>query len=378
MAHAAARHSGKSLLAQAVEIARLALGPGQIRPAEYYAFRLYDDGLLSFAAKRRFLGERAQIALNQLCNQPAWRAIADDKLIFADAMRGHGFPVPETIAIYHPFRSLGSGISLATPQDLADFLRRAELPLFAKPVAGMFSAGAARLEQFDAGSSRLLLAGIGWVPLAEFHREVEYFARRFDGYLFQRLLHPHERVEAICGDRIANLRFVILLERNGPRILRTLWKIPAGPHVADNFWRAGNLLASLDPATGRVVRVVCGSGPDRTLPERHPDSGAEILGAVHPNWQEMRALCLDAAACLPGLRIQAWDIALCRQGPVLQEVNVGGSYRLQQVADEKGMLDDDFRGFLDREVPAWRRRAAWLALRRSIAGRVARRRAAGG
>ncbi|MGE0294953.1 MAG: sugar-transfer associated ATP-grasp domain-containing protein [Hyphomonadaceae bacterium] len=364
--------SGKSGFTQIREMAELAFGPGMVAPDEYYSYCLYDDDCFTPEAKRRFIGRRVQIALNHLSNDPAWRAIADDKLIFTDAMRAHGFPTVPTVALRHDFRRPSAGHLLRDTRALQDFLREACYPLFAKPVAGIFSLGTARLEHFLPQSDELVLAGLGPVPLDRFCQEAEFFAGRYEGYLFQPLLHPHPTIEAICGDRIASVRFVVLLDAKGPCILRTAWKIPTGSNIADNFWRAGNLLASLDRETGRVLRVVCGTGPDQAHPECHPDTGYRLAGAAHPRWDEMRELCLAAAATLPGLRLQAWDVALCREGPLLQEVNIGGSYRLQQTADGHGMLTTPFREFLDRRLPRWRSQTTRFILQRFLTNRLHR------
>jgi len=364
--------SGRSRGQLLAEMLRLAAGPGRLTPAEYFDYRLYDDRLYDAEAKREFLGHRLQVALNDLCNRRTWRAIADDKLVFADLMRAQGLPVPVTVALHHPYRRYSGGLTLPGSVALRDFLRTAPLPLFGKPVGGIYSAGTARLESLDPTEESLVLAGVGRVPLGEFEREVAHFAQRYDGYLFQELMRPDAEIEAICGDRIANVRFVVLLDGSGPRIARTACKIPASRNVADNFWRPGNLLAAIDVDSGRLTRVLQSRPDGPRAVETHPDTGRAILGWTHPRWGEMRDLCLTAATTLPGLRIQAWDIALCRQGPVLQEVNVGGTYRLQQLADRKGMLDMAFREFLDREFPRWERQVARLALQRSVVGRLDR------
>src|SRR5581483_11646173 len=80
------------------------------------------------------------------------------------------------------------------------------------------------------------------------------------GYILQRRIPPAARVRALVGDRLATVRVITILGENGPEVLRALWKIPAGSNVADNFWRSGNLLATLDLASGRVLRAVRGSG----------------------------------------------------------------------------------------------------------------------
>ena len=47
-------------MSQVAEIARLALGPGKLKVAEYFYYRLFDDDRYSTDAKRRFLGKQMQ------------------------------------------------------------------------------------------------------------------------------------------------------------------------------------------------------------------------------------------------------------------------------------------------------------------------------
>ena len=40
-----------------------------------------------------------------------------------------------------------------------------------------------------------------------------------------------------------------------------------------------------------------------------------------PDWDRAMAMCLSTATCFPGLRLQHWDVAFCREGQVLMELN---------------------------------------------------------
>jgi hypothetical protein len=134
--------------------------------------------------------------------------------------------------------------------------------------------------------------------------------------------------------------------RRRAAILHALWKIPVGDHPADNFWRPGNLLAGLEAASGRVTRVIQGVGPERRELESHPDTGGRLQDLILPEWPALVALGLRAATALPGLRMQAWDIALTDRGPVLVEANIGGDFNLPQLAHGKGLMDERFGAFL--------------------------------
>ena len=168
------------------------------------------------------------------------------------------------------------------------------------------------------------------------------------GYMIQERLRPHPAVERLFGPTIGTLRLVVLLGADGqPEIVRSLWKIPAGQNIADNFWR-GNLLGCVDADTGMLSRVVAGTGIDQRQVEIHPDTGQHLAGAAVPDWIQVRDLCLRAASSLPGIRTQAWDIAVTDGGPVLVEVNFGGDISLPQIACGRGMLDERYREHLRR------------------------------
>jgi len=64
---------------------------------------------------------------------------------------------------------------------------------------------------------------------------------------------------------------------------------------------------------------------------------------------------------LPGFRLQSWDIAICEEGPVLQEVQDGG-FNILQISSRQGLLDDDLRQCLRSVNKFWRREIALSTL----------------
>lgn len=339
------RKYGKKPLSQVREIAKLAVGFGKLTAQEYYTFNLFDDETYAYSEKQRFLGKKAQDRILQKSAPLDWLSIAHDKLVFYGLLSGLGFPVPKTLAIYHPFRSFGDVPALREPEALARFLREdMPYPFFAKPVTGIYSVGASTATAFEPESDCLILDNGKKIGVEAYVAEAAHFIE--NGYMFQERLRPHERLREACGERIGTARIMVLIREQGPEVLQALWKIPVGDNVADNFWRPGNMLAALDMETGRVLRVVKGVGLDQAEVETHPDTGQTLTGINLPDWAALKSLCLAGAAALPRLRMQAWDIAICPDGPVLVEVNIGGDFNLPQIATGHGLLTDTFRDFL--------------------------------
>ena len=359
----AARDCGKSIPAQLVEMAILGVATGKLTPKDYFFYALYDDRKYSLSEKKRFVGQAAQIAMNRICNDEEWREVAKDKAAFAQFFQERGFPVARIIAAYHPQKTLAGTTTLRDADNMRVFLRQgASYPLFSKPARGMDSLGAARLEGFDEASDELVLGDGRRVAVDRFVEEVMQFR---DGYIFQEVLHPHPDIAAVCGDRIANVRMVVVLSDSGPELVRALWKIPAGSNIADNMWR-GNILGSLDIEAGQVLRATRGLGPNRRDLDMHPDTGRALKGMILPQWAAAKALCLDAAKTMPGLRLQAWDISICDSGPVLGEINAGGDYYLPQLAADRGMLDTKFLRLLESRSRSWRSTVLISVVRRRL------------
>lgn len=141
------------------------------------------------------------------------------------------------------------------------------------------------------------------------------------------------------------MRILVLLTSNGPRVHRAAAKIPTGANPADNYWRAGNLLAAVNLGTGELRRVVRGTGASLTVNTQHPDSAAPIIGFRLPDWQRVLDLVRREAVLLPSIRTQSWDVALAPE-PTLLEVNCGGDLNLPQLTCRQGVLDENYRAHL--------------------------------
>lgn len=332
---------GKGWLGQTLEYMKLRRSPGGLGLSDYYKYRLFDDSRLSFKDKQRFVSDSFYFKIIEKLSDKRWWILADDKFWADTVLRAHGYPVAETQAVFcQSGRQFGEVPTLSDEEALAQFLEQdARFPLYAKPINGVASLGNFLIEDYRDGS--VILAGGDQVPVAEFARQLEQSI----GQLFQSVLLSNEDLSDVCG-RVSTVRVILIIRDGKARVINTVWKIPSASNIADNFWREGNRLASVDPATGRVERAV--AYVDNIPTEIDPGSaaGAALIGRQLPDWQDVLDVCQRGAHLFSGLYFQGWDIALTERGPVIVEVNPGSSFILSQTASGKGFLTDEFHEFI--------------------------------
>jgi hypothetical protein len=226
-----AKETGKSVRSQLVEIVALRLGVGRLLPREYYEYQLYDDRQYSWSEKKRFLGSDLETGLIPFLGERDWIGLANDKLASYAFFKGLGFPIPETFAVCHAFRRFGDVPTLRTREELAHYLRtEPQRPFIVKPIFGIWGRDVWGVDGYDAQGDRLVLINGSEIGVDAF---IDGFAHRLrPGVLLQELLRPHADIADMCGTRICSVRMVSLIDRAGPRLISTLWKITAGDNMA--------------------------------------------------------------------------------------------------------------------------------------------------
>ncbi|HSH80153.1 MAG TPA: sugar-transfer associated ATP-grasp domain-containing protein [Herpetosiphonaceae bacterium] len=357
------KRTGKPLWSQAREVITLWRGPGRLKPFDYYAYELYDDRRYSFAEKKEFVSWRGY--LPKLLNRPEWKAVCDDKLMTYSLFRGLCLPHPPVYAVFHPgSRTCGPIPVLRTREDMADFLRRdMTYPFFGKPAQDWRGGGASSVDAINRERDVLLLTTGAEIDVEEYVQSVpmtycrgqKIRSRDPAGYLFQARVRQHPLIDRLSGGRVSSLRLVVLLWPDGPRLHRVRWRLGVGKNVTDHaISGSGNLNCSINPKTGRVERVLASMGPEGTKyralgeegtpVEHHPDTQEPIMGIQLPYWDRTVSLCLHAAAALPGVRYQSWDIVMGSDGPLFLEVNQHGA--IVQIPGCRGFNDVEFRQFM--------------------------------
>lgn len=332
----------KSLVSLVTEMVELALGSGRLSPRDYFKFQLYDDQMHTPDSRRKFISGDLHWPITDKCSPVEWRATTEDKWLSYNILAGFGLPVPRTQAVIDKTHRMFRGNTrISTAEEMERFLRdEAHFPIFAKPNSEMGSFGAFVITGF--GDEGAMLSDGRTASCAELVDDIIGVSP----YLFQDVVENHELIRKFAR-RTATIRTINMVASDRVMTPFMLLKIPVGENIADNYWRAGNIVADIDVSEGAVRRVVRGVGIELEELEDHPDTGDRLLGMKLPYWQELQDLNEAAARLFAPIRYQSLDICVTDAGPVVVEINSGGDFNLPQIASGKGMLTDEARAFFE-------------------------------
>jgi len=323
------------------EFIRLSRAPGRLQFDDYVLYRLFDSPGLDDAAKREFLSDSIHWNIvSQVCNL-SWQIVTEDKFLSYAYLDRLGFPTPKTVAVLDPgSRTYGNVPTLRNPEDLRSFLKgTAIFPLFAKPNHGLGSYGAAIIKGVDGNDLHF--------ESADSHSIEESFTRLTKGgaFILQEIVKNHADILAIAPN-LATIRVMNFIHDGTLRTPFCLIKLPASSSIADNYWRTGNMLASINPETGRIERAVRGKGLTLETLEAHPETGQPFLGLQIPHWDKVVTMNRQCAFSFDAIKFQSADIAVTPDGPLMVEVNTGGAFDLPQLASGRGFLTPEVREIL--------------------------------
>lgn len=367
------RQFGIGPFTQLGQVLRAALLTRNVSPLEYFSLGLFACEGGTAADRDAFVGQRRRRQVNAAFNRGgSGLSVVDDKLYLPILLAADGLPVAETVALFHSRVRLRTLEPLASREALSGFLRRGTCyPLFGKPLGASLSLGAVSMDGHDPATDRITLSDGAAVPVEVLTGWIaaEYGA---SGYLLQRRIVPHPALSPVTGPAIGTVRLLTLAEGScAPRPHYAVWKIPRPDSPADNFWRAGHMIAHVDVATGRVLRVQRGIGALAEEVHRIGDAGPRLsgIGMALPDWSEACRVACAAAAMLGDQRLVGWDIALSDRGPVIVEGNGSPDHGLYQMAARRGLMQGAFREAYEA-ASADAERKSTAARRRSRARRL--------
>ena len=311
-------------------------GPGQLSADEFFYYGLHRPDVTRHMA-RAYIGKSVQHRMHVACNNWHWFAPCHDKPLFYTILRGAGLPTPKTLSVVSPAARAGYKTAELTAEGIKWALRETGFPVFAKPVAGVYSLGTMVIEGIEGDEASVRSHGrVSCESLADYMRQISPA-----GYLLQAVLSPHPEISEFGGGAVPSLRLLIIASET-PTLISAVLKLPAASNIADNFWRSGNMLAAIDRADGSIRRAVVNKCMRPSVEH------AGFVGRLVPDWEAAVSLALDGSRLFPPIRTQSWDVALTDAGPVLLEFNFGGDLNLHQLSHDRGFLTDEFREHLRR------------------------------
>lgn len=327
-----------------IRFMKLNFGVGKLSSNEFIQFGFCNTNI-DFEEQSRFVGKRAQQAFNLIYNDKTWYAVTKHKLLFETIMKGANIACPETVTVYDR-KGRGSGVPvLKSIEEMKSFLKTANnYPLFAKPMTGLLSIGAFRID--ESKGDMLSINGGSQMHVDEVCDYMHKISKK--GYLFQKVVKPHPKMHSITANVIASGRFLVFNDGANTMIHSCCLKLPAKGEVADNFWRKGSILCNVDCGSGKIDRAV----------EKNENHVAEVkqgdalykslIGFKLPDFEEAKNVVILAAKQLPGIKVQSWDVAFSDEGPVMLEVNYGGDLNLTQMASLKGVMTKEYRALIEK------------------------------
>ena len=119
-----------------------------------------------------------------------------------------------------------------------------------------------------------------------------------------------------CGS-VNTIRVVTLYDNDKCNFLYAVMRI-GSDKLVDNFHKDG-LIAEVDLKTG----VIISNGYSLSCQEYTEDmfTGKTIKGTQIPYWDEVIALCTEAATRMKEVGVTGWDVAITENGPILVEGN---------------------------------------------------------
>jgi len=334
----------------------LAIGPGGVDFEDYVRLRLFDQTFYGSSERSLVAGVMQNRRLVAQVNFRAdWNCIFTNKIAMTHYLAAHGLPVlPIDMLFSHRAHPAAADV-LTTQADLESFLRDpGTYPLFGKPVEGFQSLGTISLRRYLSEQDVAETASGHFIRVKDLSGSI--LAAYADGYIFQELVRSHAAMRRICGEGTGTARLLTINDQGKIRVARACLKIPAARNAADNYWRPGNILASLNLETGEITGACSGVGLEMKPVVRHPDTGAHLVGEAVPNWPGLIQMAIAGAKVVERVPLIGWDIASTESGPAIVEMNGTPDLLLHQLADRRGMLDETFVAFVKSQK---RLAAAW-------------------
>jgi hypothetical protein len=146
---------------------------------------------------------------------------------------------------------------------------------------------------------------------------------RFEKRIVQYCLVNHSALADINLGALATARILTCRNETGDiEATHAVLRMPQKPGAPVDNIHAGGIAAAVDIRTGRLGPATdLGLRVDSRWHDRHPTTGAQILGRELPHWQAVIDLVCRAHEAIGDRVVVGWDVAIQENGPCLVEGN---------------------------------------------------------
>ena len=323
------------------------LWTNRITAEDYYNLGLFDPSMTR-AAKRTYLGGYRTSRVYLAFNPQEYHGLIDKKLEFNTYASEAGLPTAETLAVVTE-QKCGFGLpSLATEEDLADWMvKNSIVDVVIKPVDGIKGFGVLSLgNRIGETLSWQRLPSGEPIDLSAIWTHCARYLYR-GGVLVQRRLAPHPVLARVMPNVLHTVRVVTYYDTHAT-IIDAALRVGNGKGPADNLAQ-GAIVVPIDLTTG-----LCGRGSMLIdgLPhavDHHPLTRTQLTGIVLPHWDQVCELAKAAAQTFSMQKSIGWDIGLTTQGPILLEGNWCYDLTVNQLARRQGILTTSWAAAFNKE-----------------------------
>ncbi len=283
----------------------------------------------------------------------AWSGFYDHKMVLRSFLMAIGLRQANTVALIldrqillHPYSGQARYVAAA---DMVELLRQGggERKFIVKPEDGWCGEDVFLLLYRDGQFWRQRGRAVDPFDVAAFLGEPKKSRRKGrppSAILIEERLQQGPFWAALFPDSANTMRLLTMWHPGEPTpfVARAVQRIGTADTVPTDNWSGGGISVPIDPATGRLglgrMHPLKGRRPEQRF-ERHPDTGAQLTGAVIPGWDRVAATVLQAAGRLPFNRIGGWDVLVdASDTPIILEANGNSDVNLLQV--HGGLLAD--------------------------------------
>lgn len=338
------RRFGRSFVGQLSDIVRVAVFSG-ISPAHYYYGGLArhggDDVIFRYVPMSLYRG--AVVGLTREKNASiidlAW-----DKHLFERQCRAEGIPAVETVAV------------IEATEESRGSMRPFELPytdLIIKPADDLMGRGVERWQH--EGGAYYASASENPISRAELLERASRLAQaRRRRVLVQKCLTNNQSLIPFSGSALSTARIVTAFNEKGePEIVDAFYRTSTAPDAAVDNFHAGGLIFPIDLATGQFKAGFADAPWGNATLTRHPTTGFEMCGSVHPGWEAMSRLALRLHSHFDDFIVVGWDIAFTPTGAVVVEANSPPAVSINRQGSFDGLVGTRMLSLLAFQARRW-------------------------